>query len=202
MPIETIVLIAASGLAAREVLGSDESMPGSQAEFDGWFWPMRTLNVGSAVYMPSVSDTYSAVKTATHREHHGCDIMFRRKAGGGPDQMYPRNGSEGTANYFCPHGLDAICPRDGKIYNCGIGGKGEWAIIDCGKPIAIFMTHLRGLRVSKGQGGRGGATVIGTVAFSPEDSQKLNHMHLEVWRNGPSSAHVDPMPYLTKAKYS
>lgn len=197
MPIETIALVASVGLAT---LPKTELESVSANEFDGWHWPLAVLNVGGVLYSPVVSDTYSAIKTATHREHHGCDVMYRRKSGGGPDQRYPRNTSEGTPNYFCPTGTEALCPREGKIYADGVGGKGEWVIIDCGKPIAIFMTHMRSRRVKKGDLVKPG-DVIGTVSYSPEDAAKLNHMHIEVWRNGPSSAHVDPMPYLMKASY-
>lgn len=192
-----IIVIASAGLV-QVTKPTDGEIAG---EFDGWYWPLRTLEISGVIYHPEVSDGYSATKTATHREHHGVDICYRRKAGGGPDQQYARNTHEGTPNYFLPTGREAICPRDGKIFSCGSSPRGDWAVIDCGKPIAIFMQHMRSLRIAKGSTVRAG-DVIGTASYDPTNTgMGFNHVHLEVWRNGPSSAHVDPLPYLKRAGY-
>lgn len=191
MAIEWPIVVAGAGLWS---LGDEDSPVSPIGEFEGWVWPMESWHGYDSV----VSQAYRAP------DHHGVDIMFRRKVGGN-DQMYARGTSQGSANHFCPDGINVLAPRDGYLWSSGEGPTGKYIVIDTGKPIAIFMVHMRELfvpmDVSKGSGRHPikAGQPIGTAGYSPRDAAKLNHLHLEVWRNGGASQHVDPAPYLSGA---
>jgi murein DD-endopeptidase MepM/ murein hydrolase activator NlpD len=170
------------------------------SEFFGWRYPMASWEG----YQPEISDKWSPEITAKHREHHGVDIMFRRKVGGA-DSRFSSGTSQGTPHYFCPSGVEILAPRDGYIWSSGMGPTGNYVVLSTRKPIAIFMVHMAALYVPTGiVRGAGQHKVkagqpIGVVGFSPRDPQRLNHLHLEVWRGGGAASHVDPTPYLKGA---
>jgi hypothetical protein len=158
-------------------------------------------------YAPTQSDNYSPTKTGTHREHHGSDIMYRRKAGGA-DQMWTSglvNGkSNGSKNYFMPDGVYACAAREGTLWQVTKTGNGLAIVIDHGKPFATFYTHLSSVLFPFLDRGAGGIRVkagqpIGVIGFSPNDAAKLMHLHFEIWYQGGSANHVDPWPLLASA---
>ncbi len=192
------------GQEPGEDFTGDTPMPGNDQEFNGWRFPVTDWNGYRAV----VSDTYSPVVTSGHRKHAGVDMMFPRKAGGGADQQFARGTSEGSANYFMPsNAVIARAPRAGVLWSTGFGPTGGYVVIDCGAPIAIFMVHFSSLLVPSGiVRGAGKVRVragqdIAIVGHSPRDGEKLNHLHMEVWRGGGSESHVDPKPYLKLCTY-
>jgi murein DD-endopeptidase MepM/ murein hydrolase activator NlpD len=158
-------------------------------------------------YAPTVSDEYSATQTAEHREHHGCDIMYRRKPGGA-DVMWSSgvvNGvAHGTKHYFMPDSRMARAARDGTLWEVGSSGHGKFVVIDHGKPFATFYTHLSSTLWPYLQRGAGGIRVkagdhLGVIGYSPMDAERLMHLHFEIWYNGGSEAHVNPWPILETA---
>jgi hypothetical protein len=70
-------------------------------------------------------------------------------------------------------------------------------VIDHGpRKVATFYTHLDRLDVTETASAKSKQQVkagqqIGTVGFSPLDSQKLKHLHFEVWLGAPSDR-IDP----------
>lgn len=181
--------------------GDDSDGPGiaqgDQAmsdEFSGWTFPV-----------PQWQD-YIADRSQEYRstDHHGVDIMYPRRTGG-PDAMYANATSNGAKNWFMPDQITAVCPKDGYIWATGTGPTGKYCVIDCGRPIAIFMVHFGSLIVPEGIS-RGAQRVqvvagqpIGVISYSPQDTAMLKHLHIEVWRNGGADSHVDPWPYLSGA---
>ncbi len=165
------------------------------SEFDGWVWPMTTWRG----YSSAISQEY---KPATH---HGVDIMFPRARGGGEDQQFAAGTSQGTPKWFCPNDVQILAPRDGYIWSSGTGPTGKYVVLSTAKPIAIFLVHMSELYVPEDiERGDGRIKILagqplGRVGYSPRDGQKLNHLHIEIWRNGGAAAHVDPKPYLSGA---
>jgi murein DD-endopeptidase MepM/ murein hydrolase activator NlpD len=161
------------------------------AEFFGWRAPMDSWEG----YAPVISQAYK------RPDHHGVDVMYRRVPGGGPDQRFARGTSQGTPMFFCPDGQRILAPRSGYLWSAGLGPTGHYVVISCAKPIAVFLVHMRSLSVPFVDRGAGRIPIaagqeLGIVGYSPKDGQKLNHLHLEIWRGGGSSSHVDPAPYL------
>lgn len=168
-----------------------------------WMFPVP----GWRGYAPTVSDTYQAVKTSEHREHHGVDVMYKRKPGG-IDQMWPmgRVGetSHGTRMFFMPDSVLACAARDGTLWQVGESGHGKFVVIDHGKPFATFYTHLSSVLWPKLDRGAGGIRVkagqpLGVIGYSPLDAERIMHLHFEVWYQGGAGYHVDPWPLLQTA---
>ncbi len=154
-------------------------------------------------YAPTRSDTYSPEETSSHREHHGLDLMYRRKPGG-PDAMFPAGTPNGSQLFFCPDSRPACAARDGMIWQIQKTGHGIAVVIDHGKPFATFYTHLSSVNFPWTERGAGGIRVkagqpLGVIGFSPLDGERLIHLHFEVWYKGGSGSHVDPWPLLERA---
>jgi len=148
-------------------------------------------------YRPVVSDTYSAVKTPTHREHHGVDVMFRRTSPADQPQ-FPAGTPAGSPHYFMPEGVQVLAAADGTLWSSKVTPGGISIVIDHGKPWATYYQHLSkalvpigisgahlGIKIARGQ-------PIGIVGGSPLDGEHLRHLHFEMWRGGGADAHVDP----------
>lgn len=148
-------------------------------------------------YRPVVSDNYSAVKTPTHREHHGVDVMFRRKSPADQPQ-YPAGTPAGSPGYFMTDTAQVLAAADGTLWSSKMTPGGISIVIDHGKPWATYYQHLAkalvpigiasghlGIRIARGQ-------PIGIVGGSPLDGEHLRHLHFEMWKGGGADAHVDP----------
>lgn len=199
----------AAGFLLLALPGRDDvSGGGPTPPSDGnWGFPMEAWRG----YLPTRSDDYHAVKTAAHREHHGCDLMYRRKPGG-PDAAYPKGitgtgalaRAYGTRDYFVPDNAYACAARDGTLWQVGQGGHGKYVVIDHGKPFATFYQHLSSVLFSPLNNGAGGIKVkrgdrLGVIGYSPLDGERLMHLHFEVWYQGGARSHVDPWPLLATA---
>jgi murein DD-endopeptidase MepM/ murein hydrolase activator NlpD len=197
--------------------GSGAPMSGSDNPIEGPAVDLRDIPIeeleGWTFPVPAWGD-YHAMRSQEFRRgpvpgvdtagaHWGVDIMYPRASHGtASDRVYKAgtpNGSK-SGNWFMPDGVPVLCPRAGKVWNIGIGEHGPYVTIDCGKPFAIYMVHFdQMLLSSKGQPVAEGQ-MIGTIGYSPRDAAKLKHLHIEVYRNGPRSAAVDPWPYLAQAR--
>lgn len=186
-----ILLLTGAGLVGREVIvGGGGPTPPSDGK---WTFPVPSWRG----YAPTRSQEYRV------DNHHGNDLMFRRKIGGA-DQMWPAGTKNGTARWFCPDSIYACAARDGTLWHVGEGGHGKFVVIDHGSPFATFYTHLSSLlfptltrgansiRVTRGQ-------PLGVIGYSPLDTRKLMHLHFEIWYKGGAGSHVDPWPILATA---
>lgn len=153
-------------------------------------------------YRPTRSQEYRP------ENHHGVDLMFARRGGGGePGDMWPPQSINGTKNFFMADGVYAVAVADATIWATGMGPTGLYVVLDHGKPFASFYVHLGSLIVPNGiQRGILSATgmpvkvqagdALGIISFSPQDQQKLKHLHFELWKDGGAESHVDPWPYI------
>lgn len=158
----------------------------------------------SAGYPPTVSDGYSATLTATHREHHGVDLMYHRRGGSAaPDAQFVKGSPNGTKLFFCPPGIEVRACMAGYLWATGRGGTGMYVTIDHGAPWATFYVHMESLLVPSGiVRGAGRVEVkagqpIGLVGYSPLDAAKIRHLHFECWYGGDARYHVDPWPLIS-----
>lgn len=193
------IILASIMLGGLVLPGRENAMKGggpTPASDGRWLFPCAAWNG----YKPTVSDTYSAVETAKHREHHGVDVMFARKAGG-IDSRFAAGTPNASRGYFMPGLVYARAARDGVVWQVAKTGHGLAIVLDHGKPFATFYQHLssvlfpigaKGNRVVAGQ-------PLGIIGYSPLDAQKLMHLHFEIWFNGGASSHVDPWPILATA---
>lgn len=152
-------------------------------------------------YAPTRSQEYRVA------DHHGVDIMFRRKPGG-IDSAWPSGviggKSNGTGKWFCPDLVSACAARDGTVWEVGKSGHGLYVVIDHGAPFATFQTHLSSVLFPFLKRGSGAIKVhrgqpLGLIGFSPLDESKLVHLHFEIWYKGGAASHVDPWPILQTA---
>jgi hypothetical protein len=196
-PLTTASLVLLFGAGASSMSGGGKTPPS-----DGrWVFPLPAWRG----YAPTRSQEYRAP------DHHGCDLMYVRKAGGA-DAMWPSGlrgtgelaASHGNAKFFFPDSVYACAARDGTLWHVGQGGHGRFVVIDHGAPFATFYTHLSSCLFPALQRGAGGIRVkagqpLGVVGFSSLDAARLMHLHFEVWYKGGSSSHVDPWPLLERA---
>jgi len=153
----------------------------------------------SIIYAPTRSQEYRP------SNHHGVDIMYRRKASGGPDARFAVGTTEGIANWFMPAGQLCYAAKDGYIWSSGTGPTGRIVVIDHGAPFASCYIHMESLLIPDGIS-RGAGRVpiragqpIGVIGYDPSDARKLRHLHFEIWFNGNGTAHVDPWPLINTA---
>lgn len=158
-----------------------------------WLNPVRAWNG----YRPIASDYYSATRTDNHREHHGVDVMFRRK-GDAAELAYPAGTPNGSRSFFMPDGVHVVAAADGVLWSTKATPGGLSVVIDHGKPWATYYQHLSKLFVPTGIASGAGAVrvrrgqSIGIVGGSPLDAERLMHLHFEMWKGGGADSHVDP----------
>lgn len=193
--------LATSKTAARVVDSADVKAFTSRARFPVPAW---------RDYLPTRSQEYRAP------DHHGVDIMYRRKPGG-PDTMWPSgitrmNGaakSYGSASgrWFMPDAIAACAVADGTIWECTRSPRGIQIVIDHGKPFASYYQHLSSVQFPLGIT-KGAQSIkvkagqpLGIVGYDPSglDRQYLMHLHFEIWYRGNGTAHVDPWPLIERA---
>jgi murein DD-endopeptidase MepM/ murein hydrolase activator NlpD len=201
-PVVTLPMVLAAGaLFEGEVMtiGGGPTPPS-----DGrWVFPMPAWRG----YAPTRSQEYRAP------DHHGVDIMYRRRAGG-EDAMWPSGvrgtgelaRNNGTARWFVPDSINVCAARDGSLWHVGRGSRGWFVVLDHGAPWATFYTHLSSLAegILETQRGRAGIKVkagqpLGVCGGDPSDRRKLMHLHFEIWYRGGAAKHIDPWPLLERA---
>jgi hypothetical protein len=159
-----------------------------------WLNPVRAWKG----YRPVVSDHYQAVRSDAHREHHGVDVMFKRKSA--TDQSRWKAGTpNGSRLFFMPERVHVVAAEDGVLWNTKLSTGGHSVVVShTGKGWATYYQHLSELFVPLGIArGAGGVKVsrgqsLGIVGGSPLDGQKLKHLHFEMWKGGGQESHVDP----------
>lgn len=203
MPIIEAKLALIAGGALVAASGDKHKPPPSDGR---WVFPLHAWRG----YLPIRTQEYRPA------DHHGCDLMYRRKAGG-PDTMWPQgltrmNGVQKSygdtkGKFFVPDAVYACAARDGMIWECARSPRGIQIVIDHGKPFATYYQHLSSVLFPLGIT-RGAQAIavkagqpLGVIGFDPSgaDRQYLMHLHFEVWYQGGSAAHVDPWPLLERA---
>lgn len=130
--------------------------------------------------------------------HNGVDVMFRF-APGDPFKLGTPNASKdggdpgGDPDFVMPDGIEVVAAFPGTVRRTGNTGRGDFVDI-MHDGFATFSTHMRNLKVKAGDKVRAGQ-VIGIVGFSPQDAEKLMHLHFEIWDGGDFQKHLDPQAH-------
>jgi len=165
-------------------------------DFLGWVWPVPIWDGR----IPRVSDGWGSKREGGARNHKGVDIMFPKRAGD-PAGKVPGLASK---SFIVPLGTPVIAAGPGKIWSTGHSERGYSVQIDHGRVgsaggVVSFYQHLGSLARpwKRGDVVRPG-DVLGFVGFSAIDSEKLPHLHFELWfPKGPQSEWArNPGPYL------
>ncbi len=171
----------------RRPAGPPPSPPGR------WVWPVQMFE-GRA---PVVSSG------GTHGRHLGVDIMFRRARAGELVDRYPPGSPNGAAWHFMPDDVLVLAAGDGRVWSAGLTPRGHAVVLDHGKPWATYYTHMEMLFVEPTKHAASGERVIagqpiGIVGADPEDSERLKHLHHEIWYGGGRERAIDPEPLLRR----
>ena len=163
------------------------------ASWIDWVYPLPTLTDGREA---TISDGFSAIETADHRQHLGVDIMYRRVPSEVP--ALPR----GTKLFYTPENTPVVAAYGGKIWNTNITSLGHSITIDHGDvpeigPAVTFYQHMASFARDwkKGDVIRPG-DVLGIVG-GPIIGYPLHHLHFELWLPTRDEA-IDPEPFMTK----
>jgi murein DD-endopeptidase MepM/ murein hydrolase activator NlpD len=178
-----------AAIAPADVADATAPLPGR------WVWPVPIWNGRK----PVVSSGWGSVRDNGTRLHKGADIMFHRVAG----DPFAVGSANGSKSYVMPDGLVAVAASDGIVWSARMTSRGFAVVVDHGAPskVATFYQHLSSLLVTPTERARAEQRVmagkpLGIIGGDPTDgTQKLKHLHFEIWRGGPSAA-VDPMPLL------
>jgi murein DD-endopeptidase MepM/ murein hydrolase activator NlpD len=197
-----LILLAALALATRKSSTSSGGVATAHREGGGWCEPLPALFIAGLRYNPTVSDTYSATKTAGHRRHLGVDVMYKRRAKKDLPQYTGRE-SSGNRWYFFPQGIPVHCARDGVVWalvNDPERGLGVQVVHDKGT-VMTWYQHLasvaqpwkRGDKVQRGD-------ILGVQGYSPNGDAPIHlHFGLRYWNRGERRWQwVDPEPELKR----
>jgi len=160
-----------------------------------WVWPIAAWNGRS----PVISDGFGSPR-AGYDKHGGVDLMFPRAQ----HDTFTVGSSNGSKLFVMPDGTQALAASDGVIWSAMKTPKGYAVVIDhAPRKVATFYTHLDQLAVPLTQPGpnKTKTTVqagqpLGIVGASPEDRERLKHLHFEVWLGGPSDR-IDPAKLMS-----
>ena len=157
-----------------------------------WVWPVTKWRDRK----PTISDGVGSPRPGG-AVHRGVDIMFARKAS---DPFRPGT-PNGSAGHVMPDDVLVVAAADGVIWSAEQTPRGYAVVIDHSpQKVATFYTHMEKLYVTPTRRAQAKQRVhagepIGVVGFSPQDGERLRHLHFEVWRGGPQDA-VDPSPLM------
>lgn len=180
------------GLSASSTSSPRPSSPVLAGLEGQWVWPVPSWR-GRA---PVISDGFDSPRPGVPR-HGAVDIMFPRVAS---DTALPPGTPNGSKGFVMPDRLPALAASDGVVWSAMQTPRGFAVVIDHGKRgshhVATFYTHLDRLlvqptaRAASNERVRAGQP-LGTIGFDPTGSDKLMHLHFELWLGGPSDR-IDP----------
>lgn len=164
---------------------------------DGWMWPVPPILVGGVRYNPIVSDGWGMRSRGV--QHTGLDIVYARRSRTDLVQRFPPGTPNGGASWFAPGPPGAKAPvpvlaaRGGRIWEVKKTSRGWSVVLDHSKPFATFYQHLESVLVPnlRGQSVVAGQP-LGFMGWSPEDAERVRHLHFEVHHEGSFDAAVDP----------
>lgn len=157
-----------------------------------WVHPVPSLGERPAVTSNPFRATASADGKAA--QHLGADLMFRRKDARDLIAAFPAGSPGGTAMFFMPENIPVLAASAGVVKFAADTPTGNTVIVSHGNGWNTYYTHLATLAVRVGERVVVGAT-LGTIGASPQDAERLRHLHFEMW-NGTRARAVDPDPFL------
>lgn len=162
------------------------------SDWSGWVWPVPIWQGR----VPTISDGFSSVETADHRQHLGVDVTFK-KLPGDPSGVIQH---DATAGFISPLGTPIIAAGPGKIWSAKETELGHSIQIDHGKVgsaggVNTFYQHLDSFSRNwqKGDIVHAG-DLLGTMGYPPE-GYHFRHLHFELWFPVRKFAR-DPAPYM------
>ncbi len=165
---------------------------------DGWMWPVPPIVVGGVRFNPVISSGFG---WRGSQQHPGADIVFSRRTPQDLIAQYPSGTPNGGRGWFAPPGVPIVAARAGKVWSVAKTSKGWAVVLDHSKPFTTFYTHMEGVALPLHASGKnvntGTAThveagqVIGFMGWSPEDAERVRHLHFEVWHGGAADSAVD-----------
>ena len=179
--------------------------------WDGsWFWPVPPINVDGRRYNPFISDEWGWRSGGV--QHPGVDITFPRRSTSDLVAKYPPGTPQGGRWWFCPPKVPALAAASGTIWSTDTLQTGYRVVVNHGKPFATAYYHLEQLLVPPHKDGElvgGGGPLpvkagqpLGLIGYSPKDSEKVRHLHFEVWHEGGRDEAVDPTEAMKQWQYA
>jgi len=156
-----------------------------------WRYPVPSLGDRHAV----TSSGFRAIASSSGPQHLGADLMFRRRDARDLISVYPPGSPNGSLLFFMPDDVPALSASAGIVTFAASTAVGNTVIVQHSNGWATYYTHLATLVVKKGQAVTAGQ-VLGTIGASPIDSERLKHLHVELWKGGKRAGAVDPDPFL------
>lgn len=156
-----------------------------------WIHPVPSLGRRHAV----TSSGFRAAASDASRQHLGADLMFRRRDARDLISVYPPGSPNGSPLFFMPDDVPALAASAGVVMFAAITPMGNTVIVKHPNGWATYYTHLGTLAVKKGQTVTAGQ-VLGKIGASPTDSERLKHLHVELWKGGTRAGAIDPDPFL------
>lgn len=178
-----------------------------RVSFDAdWMWPVPPILVGGVRYNPVITDGWGVRSGGV--THPGVDIVYPRRSPSDLAQRFPVGTPNGGRTWFAPGPPGAKTPvpvlaaRAGKVWSVEKTARGWAVVIDHGNPFATFYQHLEDVDLPRHKSGKNLATGaetriamgqrIGVMGFSPQDAERVRHLHFEVWHSGSADAAIDP----------
>lgn len=170
---------------------------------DGWVWPVPPARIpkGGTIYNPVISQEFRG------SDHNGVDIMYRRRSLTDLPQFAPGS-PDGSTRHVAPPRTPVLAARAGSIWSVEKTARGWAVVLSHGKPWATFYHHLETPAFPEHEKGvnkaTGGVThvkpgdILGFMGFSPQDPERLRHLHFEVWHGGAANHAVDPSDAMAR----
>ena len=158
-----------------------------------WVHPVPSLDGRLAV----ISNEFRARDSVEGkaRKHLGVDLMYRRRDARDLTAAFPAGTPGGTTLFFMPENVPALAAAAGIVGSAGMTPVGNAVVVQHANGWATYYAHLATLAVHKGAAVTAGQT-LGTIGASPKDTERLRHLHFEIWKDGLRRRVVDPDPYL------
>jgi murein DD-endopeptidase MepM/ murein hydrolase activator NlpD len=151
-----------------------------------WVWPVGVWHDRK----PEISDGFSSKRRSPSGQlvpHGGVDIMYRRR----PSDPWRAGTPNGTPGWVMPDHRAALAASDGVVWSAANTPRGWTVVIDhAPRKLATYYTHLSSLLVAAKQPVSAG-TPLGIIGADPLDTERIMHLHLELWRGG-ASDRFDP----------
>lgn len=167
---------------------------------DGWVWPVPRIRVRGRVYAPVITSGFADMRP--EGPHGGLDIVFQRRDTKDLVDLYPPNTPNGGRSWFAPPHTPIVAARAGTVWSVEKTDKGWAVVLDHGPaPWATFYQHLESVGLPLHQHGKNVNTgqptrvlagdPLGFMGYSPEDSERVRHLHFAGWYEGTNDQSVD-----------
>lgn len=166
---------------------------------DGWVWPVMRVRVRGRTYNPVITSGFGDYRASG--PHGGIDIVYARRDAKDLVDLFPPGTPNGGKTWFAPPGAPIVAARAGTIWSAGQTAKGYAVVISHGAPWATFYQHMEKLAVPPHEKGKllgsqpgqhvNAGDLLGYMGYSPEDPERVRHLHFATWYEGTNDDAVD-----------